>query len=190
MTHICLIRHGETDWNVLGKLQGRTDTVLNDRGIMQAQQCTKHLKEMNWDVIITSPLLRAKQTAMILNEEIKVPLLEMEAFMERSFGDVEGMTAQKRMSAFPDRIYPNQEDTHSLNHRVMNGIEEINQRYGQSKVILVAHGAVISTILANLSSGEIGSGKTNLINGSLSNIHFSEDKWFINEFNLVTHLTL
>lgn len=190
MTRICLIRHGETDWNVLGKLQGRTDTVLNERGILQAKQCAVHLKEINWDVIITSPLLRAKQTAMILNEEINVPLLEMEAFMEKSFGDAEGMTAQKRMSEFPNRIYPNQEDTHSLNHRVMAGIQEINQRYGQSKVLLVAHGAVISTILSNLSTGEIGSDKINLVNGSLSNIHFYEDKWFINEFNLVSHLTL
>ena len=190
MTQICLIRHGETDWNVLGKLQGRTDTVLNDRGKLQAEQCAEHLKEMNWDVMITSPLLRAKQTAMIMNEKINVPLIEMEAFMERSFGDAEGMTAQNRMSAYPNRIYPNQEDAHSLNQRVMTGIQEINQRYGQSKVILVAHGAVINTVLAGLSNGEIGSDKTNLVNGSLSNIYYHEDKWFINEFNLVTHLTL
>jgi len=100
MTQICLIRHGETDWNVLGKLQGRTDTVLNDRGILQAKQCAEHLKEMKWDFIITSPLLRAKQTAMILNEEIKVPLFEMEAFMERSLEMLKGCLHKKECPHF------------------------------------------------------------------------------------------
>lgn len=185
-----MVRHGETDWNVIGKLQGRTDTVLNHRGILQAEQCAEHLKEMKWDVIITSPLLRAKQTAMILKEKINVPLLEMEAFVERGFGEAEGMTVQERTSTFPNKIYPNQEDILYLNHRVLAGIQEINQRYGQSNVILVAHGAVINTVLASLSNGDIGSGETSLVNCSLSNIHFREDKWFIDEFNLVTHLTL
>lgn len=62
-TSICLIRHGETDWNVLGKVQGRTDIPLNSTGIVQAEKCAELLKLSKWDVIITSPLKRAKETA-------------------------------------------------------------------------------------------------------------------------------
>lgn len=56
MTSICLIRHGETDWNALGKLQGRTDIYLNSKGILQAKECSQFLKASQWHVIITSPL--------------------------------------------------------------------------------------------------------------------------------------
>ena len=52
---ICLIRHGETDWNVIGRLQGREDIPLNENGKIQARQCGLSLKSMNWTAIITSP---------------------------------------------------------------------------------------------------------------------------------------
>ncbi|WP_240620132.1 histidine phosphatase family protein, partial [Peribacillus acanthi] len=110
MTKICLIRHGETDWNSLGKLQGRTDIALNKQGILQAEECRQFLKESKWDLIVTSPLLRAKQTAEIINQDFNVPLIEMKEFLERDYEDAEGMTINEREKAFPDKKYPNQED--------------------------------------------------------------------------------
>jgi broad specificity phosphatase PhoE len=77
------------------------------------------------------------------------------------------MTFQERKSAFPDNNYSKQDDIISVNKRVMDGLDEINQKYHGGKVLLVAHGAVISVMLANLSSGEIGSGKTRLKNGTI-----------------------
>ena len=109
MTIICLVRHGETDWNAIGKLQGRTDIPLNETGIFQAEKCGEYLKESEWDFIITSPLNRAKQTAEIIKRKIDVPLLEMDHFVERHFGEAEGMTLQEISAAFPDKMYPNQE---------------------------------------------------------------------------------
>ena len=54
---ICLIRHGETDWNASGRLQGREDIPLNANGIFQAEQCGLYLKHRNWRAIITCPSL-------------------------------------------------------------------------------------------------------------------------------------
>lgn len=65
----------------------------------------------------------------------------------------------------------------------MEGIEKINQRYREKKVLLVAHGAVINTILATLSNGEIGSGITKLKNTCISNIEFHDKQWKIRNFN-------
>ncbi|MCK1998637.1 histidine phosphatase family protein [Psychrobacillus psychrodurans] len=189
MTIICLVRHGETDWNVIGKLQGRTDIPLNEAGILQAEECSEFLKTSQWDVIITSPLKRAKQTAEIINKNVIVPVVEMEEFLERDYGDAEGMTYEERISKFPNKIYPNQEDRASFNKRVIDGIEKINQRYGDNKILLVAHGAVINTVLAILSNGEIGSGKTKLINACISNIYLHQDKWNIKDFNQISHLS-
>lgn len=189
ITTICLVRHGETDWNALGKLQGRTDIQLNETGIIQAEECSEFLKSFKWDVIITSPLKRAKQTAEIINKNLNVPLIEMKEFLERDYGDAEGMVLEERISAFPDKSYPNQEDRLTLNNRIMTGIQEINQRYEENKILLIAHGAVINAILAVLSNGMIGSGKTKLINACISNIYFHQDRWSIKDFNQISHLS-
>jgi uncharacterized phosphatase len=76
VTYLCLVRHGETDWNSLGKLQGRADIPLNKIGVLQAEECRDVLKSSKWDVIITSPLKRAKETAEIINKEQNLLLLK------------------------------------------------------------------------------------------------------------------
>nr|WP_255723507.1 histidine phosphatase family protein [Sporosarcina sp. ACRSL] len=184
-----MIRHGETDWNALGKLQGRTDIPLNETGMLQAEECREFLNTSHWNVVITSPLKRAKQTAEIINGNRTVPVVEMEEFLERGYGDAEGMTFEERISKFPDKQYPNQEDRASLNQRVMEGIEKINQMYGDHQILLVAHGAVINAILAVLSNGEIGSGKTKLLNACMSNIYFHQGTWRVKDFNQTSHLS-
>ncbi len=189
ITSICLVRHGETDWNVAGRLQGRTDIPLNKNGILQSQQCGEYVQASDWDIIITSPLKRAKQTAEIMNEKVKVPLVEMDEFVERGFGDAEGMTKLECTEKFPDKIYPNQEETEAFHNRVMSGMEKINEHYKDKKVLLVAHGAVINAILAILSKGEIGSGKTRLFNTCISNIDFIQNGWKIKDYNQVAHLS-
>jgi uncharacterized phosphatase len=110
VTYLCLVRHGETDWNSLGKLQGRADIPLNKIGVLQAEECREVLKSSKWDVIITSPLKRAKETAEIINKELKSPIVEMVDFIERYYGDAEVMTVKERLSTFPNRNYPKQED--------------------------------------------------------------------------------
>jgi uncharacterized phosphatase len=139
--------------------------------------------------MITSPLKRAKKTAEIINKSLNLPLVEMDEFVEIYFGDAEGMTFHERYSAFPDKNYPNKEDIISVNKRVMEGLDEINQKFNGSKVLLVAHGAVINAILTNLSNGEIGSGKTRLKNACISDIHFHQEQWKIKTFNQVSHLS-
>ncbi len=188
MTLICLVRHGQTDWNAEGKLQGRTDIELNQNGIFQAQQCRNALSDMDWDLIITSPLKRAKETAEIINVELNIPLIEMEHFIERYYGDAEGMTEAERMAAFPNKNYSNQEERIALTKRVVNGIEKINELYKGKKIVVVAHGAVINSILTHLSNGEIGSGRTRLSNACISNIEFFGEEWKVKNYNQIDHL--
>jgi len=189
LTTICLIRHGETDWNAQGKLQGKTDIPLNHTGKRQAEECGEFLNADDYDILIHSPLIRAKQTAEIINEQLGLPMVEMRDFAERSFGDAEGMTIEERNRKYPDHHYPNGETRTSFNERVMEGIAKVNQQYLNQRILLVAHGAVIGAILSVLSNGEVGSGKTTLLNGCISNIHFQKEKWEIKDFNQVGHLS-
>ncbi|MRX56602.1 histidine phosphatase family protein [Bacillus idriensis] len=189
MTNVCLVRHGETEWNRLGKLQGRTDIPLNLQGKLQAQECRKYLRDFEYEIVISSPLKRALETAQIINEGEKSQVLVMKEFIERDYGDAEGMTIEERQLAFPDKNYPNQESREFLNERITNGLTKINQDYSDSNIVLVAPGAVINAILAHISDGEIGSGKTKLINACVSSIEFIEEKWRVNHYNQITHLS-
>ncbi|WP_420848057.1 histidine phosphatase family protein, partial [Neobacillus citreus] len=122
MTKICIVRHGETEWNAIGRLQGRSDIPLNAKGIKQAEESGEYLKNSQWDVIITSPLQRAKKTAEIIKTYINVPLVVMDDFKEKSFGDAEGMTIEEIRTAFPDRNYTNQESADALIKRLIGGL--------------------------------------------------------------------
>ncbi|GAA0433254.1 phosphatase PhoE [Virgibacillus salarius] len=189
MTTICLIRHGETDWNAAGKLQGKTDIPLNDTGRKQAMKCATYLNSEDYDELICSPLRRAKETAEIINKQLQLPFKIMEAFKERSFGKAEGMTIAERNEAYPDRNFPNQEEREDFQARVMGGIAKVKEQYPNKRILLVAHGAVINAILSELSDGEIGSGKTKLMNGCISNIHVQQDDWKVRDYNQTEHLS-
>ena len=82
MTDLILIRHGETDWNVAGRYQGQADPTLNNRGLEQAHQLARELRSSPLDVIYTSPLLRAVQTAKIIMEVLDLHLREDSRLME------------------------------------------------------------------------------------------------------------
>ncbi|WP_312095677.1 histidine phosphatase family protein [Niallia sp.] len=187
MTNICLIRHGETDWNATGKIQGKTDIPLNENGKKQARQCRDYLEGTDWDVIVTSPLKRAKQTALVINESLQLQVIEMAEFMERSFGDAEGKTREERALLYPDQQYPNQESREELVKRIMNGLEKILSLFPNKKVLLVAHGAVIHTLLTVVSEEQLTIEKY-LLNACISNIHYKEKKWAVQDYNLVDHL--
>ena len=89
---ILLTRHGQTEWNALGKLQGRQDIKLNEVGKEQALTTGEKIKNEKIDIIITSPLKRARETAEIINKQFNVEIVEDDRLMERCYGDFEGIT--------------------------------------------------------------------------------------------------
>ncbi|OOR16233.1 histidine phosphatase family protein [Bacillus cereus] len=190
MAVICLVRHGETEWNAIGKLQGRENIKLNKQGKQQAEKCGLYLREKQWDIIISSPLSRAKQTAEIINTYMLIPvnLIEMENFIERDYGMASGLTTEERTQMFPNRNYINQEPRRFLKTRIITGLNIIQKQHPNSKVILVTHSAVINTILALISNNEIGSGKTKLFTACISSIYYHQEQWKISEYNKIDHL--
>ena len=152
---IFITRHGQTEWNVLGKLQGHKDIELNQTGRNQAEMVREKLKDEKIDLIITSPLKRAKETAQIINKGFNTTILEDERLIERGFGDFEGVTKvelQKRKEKIPEigesfnyiknvSIY-NMETIQDLCKRVYSCLDEITLKYKDKNVLLVTHGSV------------------------------------------------
>ncbi len=86
-----IIRHGQTEWNALHKLQGRTDIPLNDNGRRMAKEAGERYKDLHIDVCYSSPLIRAVETAKIFLGDRDIPIITDDRLMEMSFGVYEGI---------------------------------------------------------------------------------------------------
>lgn len=189
MTAICLVRHGETDWNAAKRIQGRTDIPLNDTGKWQAEQTGLYLKDAHWDVVISSPLSRAKETAHLILQHVHAPLVIMDDFIERDYGDAEGMSFEERQKLFPNKQYPNMEPLSALQDRMLEGIEKVRATYPDQQVLIVAHGAAIHALLTSLADEQMGIKDTRLENACLNYVEWTDGQWKVNDYNVVSHLT-
>ena len=88
---IYVVRHGETEWNAINKVLGRTDIPLNDRGIEQAEEMARSLKDVKIDVFLCSPLSRARQTADAISDVTGIPYKTDGRLIEHDFGIFEGV---------------------------------------------------------------------------------------------------
>lgn len=190
MVKIYLVRHGETDWNLAGRLQGSTDIPLNEQGKQSALKTAQYFKANGIAIstIMTSPLMRARQTAQIIADVLAIPVIEQQALTERCFGEAEGLTAKERVLKFPDQDIPGLEDIQVVRQRVWNVLQTLATTYADESIIIVSHGGVINAILSILSNGEIGTGITKLKNACLNHITYSNNEWTIHSHNNILHL--
>jgi uncharacterized phosphatase len=175
--NICIIRHGETDWNVINKLQGREDIPLNSNGRSQASLCAAALNtkfnNKKWKAIITSPLLRARQTAEIIADVLNIrEIYDDERLMERDMGKASGLTEKERKELFPDGNFEGMENWETLRDRVYSAVISGIERFYPEDIIIVSHGGSINSLLAELSNNEIGTRKTRLKNACVSMLSY------------------
>lgn len=161
-TVIYLVRHGETDWNVENRIQGRRDLPLNEKGKKQAKRVAENLLHINIDTIYTSPLSRAKETSKIIAGLHTSPILEDERLVEADHGDLEGITRDEFKKRFQDnliahsklsreerlknQIAPGCESVHEISERVTPCLKEITLK-AKGVTVVVCHGFVMRALL-------------------------------------------
>lgn len=149
---IHIIRHGQTDWNVLKKIQGQTDIELNEVGIKQANEARKKFNELDFDLIICSPLTRTKQTAKILNQDKNIKTIYSESLMERGLGLLEGKPSELEVDALYDLNLNTKDNNVELASdfvkRVYNLLDNVKNNLHNKKVLLVTHGGTARAIEA------------------------------------------
>jgi uncharacterized phosphatase len=172
-----LLRHGQTDWNIDLRLQGTTDIAMNQVGIEQVQNAAKHL-DGGWDLILSSPLSRARQTAEIVAEQIGIESVVIEPLLlERAFGIGEGLTYAEWGEKFAklDDI-PGAESRSNVESRARELLGHIEQNYAGAKVLAVSHGALIRFVLSEVTAGAVPPAGERLQNASLHILHHG-DSW-------------
>lgn len=144
---IYYVRHGQTDWNLHNKMQGKTDIALNENGRQQAKITKEKLKDVPITRIYCSPLARAKETAQIINENWGLDILEEERIKERDFGVYEGQSCTSlnycELWKISDKVpFEHAEDTKTFYKRVESFFEEIALIAQSEDILVVAHGGV------------------------------------------------
>lgn len=135
------LRHGETDWNSHGLVQGQMNIPLNGTGLAQARAARDFLRDQNIGTICTSPLDRAALTADIVAAGLHVPVKEIAALRECSFGEYEGHAKGSWYDAW--RAGDTPRGAERFSHFMERALEGINEALSQAgPVLIVAHGGV------------------------------------------------
>ena len=157
-----MIRHGETDWNKTRQLQGKSDIPLNDFGRKLAEETAEALKDVPFHLVITSPLSRARETALIIKGDREIPVIEDARIEEMSFGEYEGLCCKGEDFNIPDEEFQrffddpvhyeppaHGESFSEFCSRVECFLDELFQSedYQDSTILLVVHGAVLCAML-------------------------------------------
>lgn len=160
-----IIRHGETKWNVEGRLQGQTDIPLDENGVRLAKVTAEGMRDIPFDLAFTSPLSRARETARIVLGERKIPLIEDRRLEELCFGEWEGLGCHKENFEIPsehfDDFYrkpfsfvpgPGGETIGELCRRTREFYEELiaDPRYQDKTILIATHGCTTRALLNNV----------------------------------------
>ena len=208
MTRIIFVRHGETEWNKSGKYQGQTDVPLSAKGISQAEQLAKYFPAKEVAAIYASPLKRAFLTAECIGKSFGLEPIAVDNLRELSFGEWEGLTYEEIVSKWPDAMenflthpdilkIPGGETFAEVQQRAMLAIEKIVKENQGKTAVVVAHGAVLRTIITAALHMDIKYVWTiRQFNTAVSIINYpddypeSEDYAVIEQLNNTSHLLM
>lgn len=145
-------RHGQTDFNKMDLILGRTDVPLNEKGMIQADELAEQITALgNIDLIIASPMKRAQATAAAISEMAGIEMLTEERFREWDYGEFEQKPrytdgfAENKLD-FGVRMGKTGESLLQLSHRVYSALDDIIENYSGRNVLIVSHGGVCRVI--------------------------------------------
>lgn len=206
MLRIYFVRHGQTDWNSLKRLQGQQDALLNELGKRQAQAVARRLKNLPLESLYTSDLARARQTAEAINTYHHLPLLHRPQLRERSLGIFEGHTIEQCIQRHPDirsayerdrlgyRI-PQGESYLEFTCRVGGFFDALRLQHDGQTIAVVAHGGVLGAAFGHIVAQQLHLASPLYLplfavdNGSISQLQHKEGRWLVHSLNLTDHLS-
>lgn len=154
-TRICIVRHGETDWNAERRIQGQTDIPLNANGYKQAFATARGLAKEQFAALYSSDLQRARDTAAPAAQLLQLPLQPEPGLRERHYGDYQGLTQDeiktredypRYISRDPHFAFGSGESLAAFSDRIKETINRLAQRHAGESIVLFAHGGVLDIV--------------------------------------------
>ncbi|NBI30487.1 histidine phosphatase family protein [Chengkuizengella marina] len=192
MITIGLVRHGVTDWNQQRIIQGHKDISLNEEGREQAAALGERLVDNQWDIILSSDLSRAKETACIIAKRLNLEISSYdERLRERHLGALEGLSYEDRVNKYGDdwkAIHQNLEldieEDNQLKKRGLQVINDVQKLYHNKRILIVSHGGLINQLLREL----LDNFDSKIHNTSISILEKEKDQWKSILLNCTKHL--
>jgi phosphoserine phosphatase len=199
--NLILIRHGETDWNRIGRCQGVADIVLNENGKRQARELAHSLRDHNIKAIYSSDLKRAHETAQHIAEHHNITVQLEPGLQEMNQGDLEGLSfpdirdryaeVLKQWRESPETLrLPSGESLVEVQNRAWRVFEKVHQNHIGETVVVVSHNLTIITLLCKITGVGLKGFRDFHIEATSKNIIISEDGSLrIDVINDVSHLS-
>jgi probable phosphoglycerate mutase len=189
MTVLGLVRHGITDWNIERRAQGHTDIPLNAEGRKQAERLARRLSSENWDIIYSSDLGRARDTAQAIASIKNIPVLTDPLLREINLGQIEGMTEEEIVAKWGPKwreLDLDMESREALGLRGVSALTRISEQHPDLRILIVSHGGFIGTTLKcmipHVETLEL------LHNTSLTILKKQSEGWDCELYNCTNHL--
>jgi len=160
--YVCVARHGETDWNIAGILQGWTDVPINDKGRRQAYELVGNFAHAKFSKIYSSPLIRSRETAEIIARSLRLdPPTCHDGLMERNFGVIQGIPKseladlnpvllQQILKRNPAIDFEQGESMDEFADRVLDGIAAVARPNAGKRILVITHGWVMDVITRHI----------------------------------------
>jgi probable phosphoglycerate mutase len=199
-TRILLVRHGETDWNAAGRIQGHSDTPLNAAGRLQARRAAQRLAREPIRALYSSDLARAFETATIIGAPVGLTVVASPQLRERRYGEWEGLTSPEIQARYPEQfaiwrarstdfVPPQGETRNELLTRALAELQTIARRHVREMVVVVSHGG-LCYVLINHILGSVDGDRREFTfgNASIHTLDVTGDQWSVISMNETAHL--
>jgi len=199
MVRIILVRHGETAWNLEGRLQGHRDSPLTPTGRSQVAAIAERLARVRVAALYSSDLGRARETALPISDRTAVSPRYDERLRERRLGIFEGLTEPEIVERYPaewalfrerdpDWVVPGGESARERSERTVSFLEELAARHLGETVAAVTHGGVLDGLFRFVVGLSLAVPRHFIIpNGALNVIRFDEGRWMLETWGSREH---
>lgn len=161
MKKVFLVRHGQTEWNLQRRTQGVQDSKLTEKGMSDTSFLADKLSHEDIEVIYSSSLNRAKETATIIANKLKVPVLYDKGLIELNYGHWEGLTIDEIRKRYPEElekwfakphtaVFPKGEQLHKAQERIVSTYLNILNSNQNKNILIVSHSTMIKLLLLHL----------------------------------------
>lgn len=199
-TRICLVRHGETEWNAERRIQGQIDIALNATGLRQASGAGRWLKPAGIVALYSSDLKRARMTAEAIGAALALTPTFVPEMRERRYGIFEGLTYAEAKEKYPQGYaafegrnahynFENGESLVDMYVRVTGKLQDIAARHAGQNIAVVLHGGVLDVINRFVRGNPLETPRDFLIpNAGLNWISTLDGQWSIETWGETVHL--
>lgn len=185
-----LVRHGETEWNQIRRIQGHSDIDLNEQGLRQAEQVARRFRGETIHAVYSSDLSRARVTASRIADQSGSTISTRSTLRERCYGQWEGLTYEEIRARFEaqDETACGIETFEDMQQRAVNALTELAKNHPDEAVVVVSHGGLINCFLHYVTAGEQGTGITQIDNTGITMFRYTDNRWEVLQVNDTDHL--